>query len=182
MPYSRSELVDLRRISQQQPHELLHKLRLPDELRRHQPVQYSRQQLLSIRSSTNTSDLSNSTVRNLLPEQLRRESDVTKTDVAAKTVLMYSSKTLRAYRDSVKTQQDPELSHKQRLELPEELRRTNRFRCESDCANEQQHEIKQILKYTRSQLVQLRNAGANDAVKKSAQKSAPEIFRRSLGR
>ena len=182
MPYSRNELVNLRKFVVSQPASQVI-MTIPKELQRNNeepvPLLYERFELLQIRQSRHESNESSSSAVTpaMIPEEIRRKNCQTK---------VYSRDQLLA----VKKQNPIPLS----TPLPDEICRQSRFRCESDCANEKEHEIKKILKYSRSELVLLRDTSSTDsaATSETAKRvgcfaaqtmaMAPEIFVRSLGR
>lgn len=145
---------------------------------------YSRKELIELRNSVVIGQLE---IGHLIPKDVRR-SEEPQPPVTKTTALSYNRDQLLQLRRGGETTGDEE-GNVMLKKIPDDLRRT-RFRCESNCVNEQQHETKQaILKYTRNELVLLRQqqqtcaalSTSSDA-RLDAQSKAPEIFVRSLGR
>lgn len=149
---------------------------------------YSRKQLVDLRNNSQqqSSSSSSSSFVKQIPKELRRES-------AQKPVISYSRQQLLTIRENSQQQQQQQDDGFAQAtatclpNLPDDLRRPSRFRCDSNCTNEQQHEQKKILKYTRNELLRYKNetptlSCAAQMRALDAQMTAPEIFLRSLGR
>lgn len=142
---------------------------------------YSRKELVDLR---NISSQQQSLVGHLIPKELRREDASMKQEPVIPRTTSYSRQQLLAIRDH-ENATVVDLPMQLLQAIPDDLKKPPRFRCDSNCATEQHHEQKQVLKYTRQELIQLRaSLGSSCAIEaaQAAAQFAPEIFFRSLGR